>query len=272
MWLLIFALVFCLSGGTGLEGTVIQAQAATSSKAKVKLSYSRRKEFKLASNQIRQGDTGKVKIVGKTVSNIKWKSSKKSVLTVDQNGNVKAKRAGKATVTAKFTYRKRTYSRSLEITVVSRWKAEQKKFPSGTYWNNVSNPDKVTKYPCSTHSNGWGPGQYTCTSSSVTYLIDGVYWTGYQCHGFALKVAADIYGGSKLANWRKINSYRSPKVGDVIRLWGDRHTIIVTKVNSNSIQYADCNATGLCRIQWGQVMSKRELKANFTYMFTRRYS
>ena len=269
LWLLIFVLAFGFNGEMSPEGTVLQAQAATKTTTKVKLSYSRRKEFKLASNQIRQGDTGKVKIVGKKVSNVKWKSSKKSVLTVDQDGVIKAKRAGKSTVTATFTYKKKTIERTLEIQVVSRWKAEQKKFPTGSYWNE-GDDDKVTYQACVRHANGWGPGQWTCTSNAVTYLIDGVNWTGYQCHGFALKVAADIYGSSKLANWDKRYTYRSPKVGDVIRIWGDTHTIIVTKVYSKSIEYADCNATGLCRIQWGQRMSKKDLKSNFTYMFTRR--
>ena len=90
---------------------------------------------------------------------------------------------------------------------------------------------------------------------------------GYQCHGFALKVAQDLYGSLK--KWKYVESYRTIHAGDVIRINNNSHTIIVTKVYSGSIQYADCNSTGDCQIQWGKTMSRQALRKAFTYMYTK---
>ena len=83
-------------------------------------------------------------------------------------------------------------------------------------------------------------------------------------HGFALKVAQDLYGSLK--KWKYVESYRTIHAGDVIRINNNSHTIIVTKVYSGSIQYADCNSTGDCQIQWGKTMSRQALRKAFTYM------
>ena len=53
------------------------------------------------------------------------------------------------------------------------------------------------------------------------------------------------------------------------RINNNSHTIIVTKVYSGSIQYADCNSTGDCQIQWGKTMSRPGIEKSFFYMYTK---
>ena len=154
------------------------------------------------------------------------------------------------------------------IKVVSRWDAEKRKFPNGKYWNS-SNEDKYTNYPCSHHLMDYY-GSYTlgCDSPIVTCSIAGEISRGTQCHGFALKVAMDVYGDGNLKKWKKTTKFRRFKEGDIIR-WNS-HTIIVTGAKGNTIYFADCNRTGLCRISWKGVTSLNTLKNGFRYAYIRK--
>lgn len=271
--LLIFTL--CAAGAGQVQGTAaVQTDLSqtgsvqTAAKPYVQLKYQSRGEYRLSANQIRQGDSGKVSLKGNKGSSIKWSSSRPGILTVDSRGNVKAKHTGTAVVTAKYTYRKKVYRYSLTIQVVNRWKAEQRKFPTGSYWNNGENNNKVTGTPCIHDEYPYCANCTTgCRSNCFVGKVAGVQITGYQCHGFALKVASDIYGD--MNRWSYCSDYRDVQAGDVVRI-NASHTIIVTKVFNNRIQYADCNANDDCQIRWGQTMSKKELKSAFTYMYTRK--
>lgn len=262
--LLTLILTLSFVGIIGRSEGAWKVQAAASGEPCVQLQYGGQKEFHLSANQIRQGDTGKVIVEGKTVTDVKWSSSKPSVLAVNGNGEVTARHTGTAVVTAKYTYKKKTYQYTLSVQVINRWEAEEKKFPTGSYWNDGEDNDKVTSTPC-IHEEG-GSGDAGCRSNYFFGKVAGIEITGYQCHGFALKVADDIYGS--LQKWKYYGTYRDVQAGDVIRINGS-HTIIVTKVLNESIQYADCNANGDCQIQWGQTMTKKALRASFTYMYSR---
>lgn len=262
-WLLILGSVM---GGVLLEP--LQVRAAQAKKIQVQFQYTRRKEFRLSAGQIRQGDTGKVTLKGKTVTEVRWTSSKPSIVTVDDTGKVTAKHTGTAVLTAKYTWKKRAYCYRVNIQVVSRLVAEQKKFPTGTYWNDGGNNNQVTQRPCIHDDDRYcAYNSVGCESNLYLGMVAGMQVAGYQCHGFALKVAQDLYGSLK--KWKYVESYRTIHAGDVIRINNNSHTIIVTKVYSGSIQYADCNSTGDCQIQWGKTMSRQALRKAFTYMYTK---
>lgn len=55
---------------------------------------------------VTKGKTYKLKLKKATAKKVKWSSSKKSVATVSKSGTVKAKKAGKATITAKYKGKK----------------------------------------------------------------------------------------------------------------------------------------------------------------------
>ena len=52
---------------------------------------------------LRVGQSRQLKVSGVKASKIKWSTSKKSVVTVSSSGKIKAKKVGKATITAKFS-------------------------------------------------------------------------------------------------------------------------------------------------------------------------
>ncbi len=226
----------------------------------IELEYEGRSEFRLKENEIRLGDTGTFSLEGVKASNVQWRVSRPSVLSVDSQGGIETKRAGSCAVTATYRVNGRTRTVSRNIVVVSRWDAEKSKFPSGTYWNNSHNPDKVTLKPCNHKED--------CSSYIYEVNIAGDSLKASQCHGFALKVAADIYGRQDLAHWRKYTSYHGVSVGDVVRIYNQTHTIIITKVYGNSVEYADCNNGDTCQITWGHVMSKDTLRSVYNYSYT----
>lgn len=93
------AMVFAMTPELPLQNTAVTVEAA-----QVKLNTKK--------VTLRKGETKKLKL--KNVSGkIKWKSSKKSVVSVTSNGLVRAKKAGKATVTA--TYKKKQYKCAVTV-------------------------------------------------------------------------------------------------------------------------------------------------------------
>ena len=66
----------------------------------------------------------------------------------------------------------------------------------------------------------------------------------------------------------KIYLYHGVSVGDVVRIYNQTHTIIITKVYGNSVEYADCNNGDTCQITWGHVMSKDTLRSVYNYSYT----
>ena len=94
--LLIAVLTLALSFGvlaasSFAPGAADQAHAASISKKSV---------------TVTKGKTYKLKLKKVTAKKVKWSSSKKSVATVSKSGTVKAKKAGKATITAKYKGKK----------------------------------------------------------------------------------------------------------------------------------------------------------------------
>ncbi|MEE1125016.1 MAG: leucine-rich repeat protein [Acutalibacteraceae bacterium] len=91
----------------------------------------------------------------------------------------------------------------------------------------------------------------------------GSYWNGsyngraWQCHGFALQLGyeltdSDPYGWATYEN-NNITNYIANgnlKPGDIIRTWGNGHTIMVTNVNGNAFNFVDCNFISSNTVRW----------------------
>lgn len=152
----------------------------------------------------------------------------------------------------------------------------QARFPNDKYWNHkVKNQsqvgdalgppkndesfaDSVGDVPCHTHEvgavvqNGW----YDCN------YFDG----GWQCCGFARRLAYLVYGNSDWVHGTKSSgSLNSLKPGDVIcykdhDTYGKDHYVMVTDINGSYITVGEANANGNCRISWG-----REVNTNGFY-------
>jgi len=82
----------------------------------VKVRFSKKKDIHLNSVKLtlKAGKTGKLKLIGAKADKIKWTSSDKRIAVVS-NGKIKAKKEGKAVITAK--YRNKKYK--CKVTVIS---------------------------------------------------------------------------------------------------------------------------------------------------------
>lgn len=147
-------------------------------------------------------------------------------------------------------------------------------FKNGRYWNhpveirgtdgnslqnnkNNAYADFCSDYPCSYHDR---------STTNMTDIYDCNYYNGLQCFGFARRLAF-LYYGSDVSGWTSTtdSGLDSLKPGDVVDygwyydsdggiVWG--HTVWITVVNGNAINYTDCNGESLgnpsknCQIRW----------------------
>ena len=134
-----------------------------------------------------------------------------------------------------------------------------KRFPHGKYWNHdpntANNSDSVTDTPCTHH---WNCDYYgTCGCNSFGIAI--------QCMGFAHKLAYEITGvtvGSY--SERSTLDITKLRVGDVIRINNDYHSVCVTGVNGDKISIAQVNYPSACIISW--VTVDKSFFNNVTYV------
>lgn len=93
----------------------------------------------------------------------------------------------------------------------------------------------------------------------------GVYSAGIGCAGFAF-LLSDVAFGSLPA--RKITdfSYSDVRIGDILRINDDTHSVIVLEVRSDHVVVAEGNYNG--SIHWGRILSKSEVEQG-DYLMTR---
>ena len=140
---------------------------------------------------------------------------------------------------------------------------EQYKFPAGKYWNG-GNANSWTNSPCNgSHSNDNWFTQHNIYSAGYTSYLGAV--NGHQCYGFAAKLASDFYGGADAwIRFTNTNNFQF-RVGDIVRIGNDMHSVFITQVNGNSLKFADCNWDGHCKIRWNvsATYSSSNNKLNF---------
>ncbi len=134
-----------------------------------------------------------------------------------------------------------------------------KRFPHGKYWNHkpgsANNSESVTDTPCTHH---WNCDYYgTCGCNS--------YGIAIQCMGFAHKLAYEITGVDvEKYTERRTLDITKLRVGDVIRINNDYHSVCVTGVNGNQISIAQANYPSNCVISW--VTVDKSFFNNVTYV------
>ena len=159
---------------------------------------------------------------------------------------------------AKYNRSRTVQGDAFMVAAQTYWKyGEKLKFPAGKYWNS-GNPDTWTDTPCTGQTSNWRTwtrcthvpfknvinAGYTALSSNETYS----YLT--QCYGFARKLAQDFYGGCEVWVRHRYSSDFQFRAGDQVRISNDSHSVYITAVNGNSIEFADCNWDNHCGIRW----------------------
>ncbi|MCI8496020.1 MAG: hypothetical protein HFI74_10135 [Lachnospiraceae bacterium] len=193
---------------------------------------------------LKKGKTYTLKLTGtKAVS---WHSSKKSVASVSGNGKVTAKKSGNAVITCKgkdgksyrckITVKEQANSGLTDQKVYQAMIAMKSKYPEGMKWTNANYYQ-------------WN---------------GGIYSGGYGCAGFAFALSDAAFGDLPA---RSHKDFSKIKVGDIVRMNYDSHSVIVLKVQSDGVVVAEGNFNN--SVHWGREISNQEIKASGTYVLTR---
>ncbi|MDD5890245.1 MAG: Ig-like domain-containing protein [Ruminococcus sp.] len=122
----------------------------------------------------------------------------------------------------------------------------KKRYVNGQYWNAYSAPDYSHTGTHSCYCSGTCRGNCSCSCGQFYY---NGKWVAGQCHGYALRIAYEIYG-SNANTWATNKSINSVRPGDIIRFWNNGHSVMVTNVSGDNITFTDCNRTGPCKVAW----------------------
>lgn len=93
----------------------------------------------------------------------------------------------------------------------------------------------------------------------------GIYSGGYGCAGFAFMLSDAAFGTARA---RKYYDASAVRVGDIVRMDGDSHSVIVLEVYPDKVIVAEGNFNN--SVRWGRPISRSQLeKANY---FLTRYA
>jgi hypothetical protein len=92
----------------------------------------------------------------------------------------------------------------------------------------------------------------------------GVYSRGYGCVAFAFILSDAAFGNLRA---RRHYYFDNIRVGDIIRINNDTHSVIVLSINDNGITIAEGNFNS--SVYWGRTLSWRTLQNNINYVLTR---
>ncbi len=135
-----------------------------------------------------------------------------------------------------------TKSNLTEKDVYNKMIALKSKYPTGTSWDNSK-------------CYSWKGG-----------IID----KGCGCAGFAFMLSDTAFGSAKAKKHTDVSKIR---VGDILRLYNDTHSVIVLEVNSTGVTVAEGNMTIVGSfnngVYWGRKISSSDLKKDVDFIYTR---
>ncbi len=264
-----------LTGVLSLSLLAVLAAPANSEAASLSLN---RKKLTL-----RPGKSYTLKIRGRKSKNVRWKSSNKKIATVNRQGKVTAKKAGKAKVTVMIKNKKLV----CRVTVKNNNKPVTK--PTATPKPSVPGlppAQKPTISPAPKPTTVPNPdtpsGSVTETSAySVlnslrsTYpvgmpLTNSYYYysprfgNGYGCYGFAAKLSDTVFGTEK--SYQTHASFDRIRVGDNIRI-GNSHSVIVLTKSSSHITVVEGNYNS--SVHWDRKITASSLASSGFRVYTR---
>ena len=195
---------------------------------------------------LKEGRSYSLKLNGASVKS--FKSSNPRVASVNRSGKVTAKKAGNATIICTAKNRK-TYR--CRVTVSGSSSSKEKLTESRVYRKIIAQKD--------TYKEGrrW-------TNKNYYDWKGGIYDRGYGCAGFAFLLSDAAFGDLPA---RKHRNFSKIKVGDIVRLEHDRHSVIVLKKEADGVIVAEGNYDD--SIHWGRKLLYSEIRKTGTYVFTR---
>ena len=171
-------------------------------------------------------------------SNNQTTSTTKKVTTKTTSVVTKQANTTKPTTTTSTTTTKTTTTTKALTTkeVYNAMIALKSKYPDGTPWTNDN-------------SYSWK---------------GGIYNIGYGCAGFAFMVSDAAFGSRKAT---KHTNFDNIKVGDIIRMYNNTHSVIVLAIDNETYTIAEGNMNN--SVLWGRKISLSSIKSTGTYVLTR---
>ena len=221
------------------------------------------------------GQTETLRVKG--MKKVTWKSNKKAVATVSKKGKVTAVSAGTAKITAKSGKKKLTCKVTVLEQNTSAGSAGNRQAAAQT----AQTAQKTNKSGLNTSTAGMDPEQArvfsillsfrssfpegkTWTNSDFYAWKGGTYRGGYGCAAFAFLLSDAAFGTVKATMHKNV---RDIKVGDILRVDNNTHSVIVLRVESNGVVVAEGNYNE--SIHWGRTISNSELSRSLDYVMTR---
>ncbi|MCC8079201.1 MAG: S-layer homology domain-containing protein [Oscillospiraceae bacterium] len=104
------------------------------------------------------------------------------------------------------------------------------------------------------------------TNENVYYWQGGIYSGGGGCAGFAFLLSDAAFGDARA---RIINdyAYEDLKVGDILRINNDTHSVVILSVYDDYVVIAEGNFNSC--IYWGRTLTKDKVMESNNYIFTR---
>lgn len=104
------------------------------------------------------------------------------------------------------------------------------------------------------------------TNASL-YQSHALRTNGYGCAGFALRCSDTAFGDLPVS--RKHSSFDEIRVGDMLRVHGNTHSVIVLEKKADSVIIAEGNYSGL--IHWGRELARESLETDQHFYVETRY-
>ncbi|MCM1183648.1 MAG: hypothetical protein NC337_09760 [Roseburia sp.] len=109
----------------------------------------------------------------------------------------------------------------------------------------------------------WPEGM-SWTNDNYVDWKGGTYSGGYGCAGFAFALSDAAFGDVRA---RIHTDYTNIRVGDILRINGNTHSVIVLEVKADSVIVAEGNYNS--SVHWGREIAKSKLPGEGNYIMTR---
>lgn len=241
----------------GVGASFITISEQTTLKAATKKPY-----LNYTKKTLKAGKSLTLKLTGATVKS--WKSSDKEVATVTgkgkRNGKVTANKAGTAIITCKAKGGKKY---TCKITVKESDKPSNDK-PSNEDPSSEEPSNEDPIYAKMVALKKEYPEGMKWTNENYYAWKGGGYSGGYGCAGFAFILSDAAFDNLPA---REHTDFSKVRVGDILRLNDDTHSVIVLEVKKDSVIVAEGNYNS--SIHWGREVSFSTIKKTGTYVLTR---
>ena len=237
---------------------------------------------------VRTGNTYTLKVTGLTSGQtVTWKSSASSIATVTSKGVVKGVKAGTAKVTATAAGKTMTCSVTVKKTeTVTTPVAGSNRGGTVIVTTPVINDGKVPASLASVRSqdekNALSKILYAYNTTYKYYTgypytnahyygwYGGIYRGGYGCAAFCFEMSDAAFGTNlaKLATDMSSSTIkRTAKVGDIIRLDYNTHSVIIVAFEDTGVVVAEANYNKA--VKWGRRITYDEIARTGTNIITR---